>query len=118
MILGTGKILLHLSQRDGRLTTDQTRIRSRHFLQVAPEVVRIVRVVAQRADLLILGSRNCIGRRFAETEGQILLAQLVQNFVIEPVSGKTGNYVFEGTMKPVGLECRFIPRHQSTSAAS
>ena len=56
------------------------------------------------------GARNCIGRRFAETEGQILLAILMQHFNVKPVLGKGGKAVFEGTMKPVGLEVIFEPR--------
>jgi len=57
-----------------------------------------------------MGARNCIGQKFAMQEGVILAAQIIQNFDVQHCKEYDIKAVFEGTMVPKGLHCKFIER--------
>jgi len=61
-----------------------------------------------------VGTRNCIGQKFAMAEGVILGACILQSFDVYVTNKEHVPAVFEGTMLPKGLKCKFVERNKTT----
>jgi len=56
------------------------------------------------------GSRNCIGQKFAMQEATLLLSVMMRHFTIETHPQDKVIMAFTGTVTPLGISVRFIPR--------
>jgi len=57
-----------------------------------------------------VGSRNCIGQKFALTEGTLVIAMILQHFDVYMSHQHPVTPLFVGTFTPKGFHCKFVPR--------